>query len=39
MSIEKSKPFIVQFKYNLSDEKCMELNVAPVTNKNNLKNT
>ncbi|CAI6355658.1 unnamed protein product [Macrosiphum euphorbiae] len=36
---EKSKPFMVQFKYNLSDEKFMELNVMPNTPKKTPKNT
>jgi len=30
---------MVQFKYNLSDEKCMELNVMPNTPKKTQKNT
>jgi len=30
---------MVQFKYNLSGEKCMELNVMPNTPKKTSKNT
>lgn len=33
MRFQKSTPFIVQFKYNLSCEKCMELNISPKVQK------
>lgn len=33
MRFQKSTPFIVQFKYNLSDEKFMELNISPKVQK------